>query len=261
MAEPPTPAAPNTNTAIVEAFTGISVGIVKAMNAAQLPVPSMPKLRRAKGGDFCRQEFLREAELAISLSQRPVGTYMPGPILEAMAAAGDTSWLRRARATATEVGAIDKDSMCRFLYLLAVDADPTAAIAWSMQEATIPEPVAATVTAAQQLRGRAESDVIIPTTKAGAHLQRGRERHEPGRKSTAKFKDKGAAALRRPAERWALRAGPEPVRRHLLRAVRAAKENFVPFEGDFAAYEAQLADAIDAATGELYQPGGFAPKK
>ena len=79
MAEPLTPATPNT--AMVEAFTGMSLGFVKALNAAQLPVPSMPKLRRAKGGDFCRQEFLREAELAISLSQRPVGTYMPGPIL------------------------------------------------------------------------------------------------------------------------------------------------------------------------------------
>ena len=210
MAEPPTPAAPNT--AIVEAFTGMSVGMIKAMNAAQLPVPSMPKLRRAKGGDFCRQEFLREAELAISLSQRPVATYLPGPILEAMSAAGDTSWLRRARATATEVGAIDKDSIRRFIYLLAVDADPTAATEWSMQEATVPEPAAATVMAAQQLRGRIESDVIIPTIKAGAHLQRGRERHESERKSADKFKDKGAAALRRSAERWALRAGPEPVR-------------------------------------------------
>ena len=89
MAEPPTPATPGT--AMVEAFTGISVGIVKAMNAAQLPVPSMPKLRRAKGGEFCRQEFLREAELAISLSQCPVDTYLPGPLLEAIAEAGDTS--------------------------------------------------------------------------------------------------------------------------------------------------------------------------
>eukprot|EP00937_MAST-01D_sp_MAST-1D-sp2_P005033 g5033.t1 len=75
----------------IQAFTGMSAGMIKAMHAAQLPVPSMPKLRRAKGGDFCRQEFLREAELAMSLSQRPVATYLPGPLLEAMAEAGDTS--------------------------------------------------------------------------------------------------------------------------------------------------------------------------
>ena len=87
--------------------------MIRAISAAQLPVPAMPKLRRAKGGEYSRQEFLREAEIAIALSQRPAATYMPGPLLAAIAEAGDTSWLRRARASAAEVGAVDGDSLRR----------------------------------------------------------------------------------------------------------------------------------------------------
>eukprot|EP00937_MAST-01D_sp_MAST-1D-sp2_P002235 g2235.t1 len=100
--------------------------MIRAISAAQLPVPTMPKLRWAKGGEYSRQEFLREAEVATALSQRPAATYMPGPLLAAIAEAGDTPWLQRARASATEVGAIDDGSLNQFFYKLAADADPRA---------------------------------------------------------------------------------------------------------------------------------------
>ena len=45
--------------AIATAISSMQGEMIRAISAAQLPVPAMPKLRRAKGGDFSRQEFLR----------------------------------------------------------------------------------------------------------------------------------------------------------------------------------------------------------
>eukprot|EP00937_MAST-01D_sp_MAST-1D-sp2_P005221 g5221.t1 len=66
--------------AIAKAIKNMHGEMIRAISAAQLPVSTMPKLLRAKGGEFNRQEFLREAEVAIALSQRPAATYLPGPI-------------------------------------------------------------------------------------------------------------------------------------------------------------------------------------
>ena len=94
------------------------------------------------------------------------------------------------------------------MYLLALDADPTATTVWEMQEAMVPEPAPATISSAQQLSFRTEAGIILPTLRAGAHLQRGRGWHQSGRNTSAAFKDKGTTALWRAAERWALLLGP-----------------------------------------------------
>ena len=81
MTEQP-PAEPNPTGTLSLANRDHALGeMIRAISAAQLPVPAMPKLRRAKGGEYSRQEFLRGAEIATALSQRPAAAYMPGPLL------------------------------------------------------------------------------------------------------------------------------------------------------------------------------------
>ena len=68
-----------------------------ALTRCQLPVPTMPKLARAKDGTagFERAAFLRTAYSAIADSARPAESYLPGPLVAAIAASGGAAASRR----------------------------------------------------------------------------------------------------------------------------------------------------------------------
>eukprot|EP00937_MAST-01D_sp_MAST-1D-sp2_P005593 g5593.t1 len=76
--------------------------LVGALTASTMPAPQMPTSKKGKGGRYERQAFLREVQQVISLSSRPMGSYMPAPVLAAVAASGDKEFLRARKARAAK---------------------------------------------------------------------------------------------------------------------------------------------------------------
>ena len=109
--------------------------LVGALTASTMPVPQMPTIKKGKDGRYERQAFLREVQQVISLSSRPMGSYMPAPVLAAVAASGDKEFLRKAKQAAKGVGpTLGPLTLDKFIYALACGADSTADVRFRLQE-------------------------------------------------------------------------------------------------------------------------------
>ena len=71
--------------------------LTRAQSAAALPAPAMPALLES-GGVYDRQASLRAAQRAVTRSAKPVGQYMPAPLVAATTA--DAAFERRAQESA-----------------------------------------------------------------------------------------------------------------------------------------------------------------
>eukprot|EP00937_MAST-01D_sp_MAST-1D-sp2_P007736 g7736.t1 len=194
--------------------------LVGALTASTMPVPQMPTIKEGKDGRYERQAFLREVQQVISLSSRPMGSYMRAPVLAAVAAPGDKEFLRKAKQAAKGVGpTLGPLTLDKFIYALACGADSTADVRFRLQEQALPAPAPPTISTPAQLRARLGAGATLPPLRAGTHLQRGSGGPTAGGKP---HKDAGAAAMYTAAKRWALRSNPAPVRHCLLGCIRAA---------------------------------------